>query len=176
MRVPFGRTRPEIARRMLLDAGVGRDSVVLDLGSGAGDILLEAARLGARAIGVEIDPALVAESRRRAAEAGLSGRVRVLMGDFLRAGLPRADVVTLYLTREANAAVARALEAELPLAKVVAHGFPVPGWRPLEVDEYGGTRIYIYIPALSSSGMWAEWGTASAPHSRPSSGRYRRFR
>ncbi len=150
MRVPFGRTRSWIARRMLSDAEVGSDSTVLDLGSGAGDILMEAAALGARAIGLERDPVLVAESRRRIGIAGLARRADVVEGDFLTARIPRADVVTLYLTRAANAAVARRLELELPTARVVAHGFPVPGWRPLEVDEYGGTRIYLYVPALSS--------------------------
>ncbi|MFP3283438.1 MAG: SAM-dependent methyltransferase [Nitrososphaeria archaeon] len=156
MRVPFGRTRPGIARRMLEDAGVTGDSVVLDVGSGAGDILVEAAALGARAIGIEMDRLLAAESKRRAEIAGLGRRVEVIEDDFLSAKIPKADVVTLYLTRDANAAVARRLLAELPLARVVAHRFPVPGWKPLEVDEYGGTRIYVYVPALS-----ATWGRTS---------------
>lgn len=152
LRVPFGRTRPAIARRMLYLAGLGRDEVLLDLGSGGGDVLLEAAgSFSSRAIGLELDPELVEISRSRVDSLGLADRAAVIRGDFMRVPLPRADVVALYLLPEANRALAARLLKELPEARVVAHRFPVPGWRPLEVDEYRGTRIYLYVPKLSAT-------------------------
>ena len=60
--------------RALLDGRRHRKDVVYDLGSGDGRIVITAAReFGARGVGVEIDPALVAESR---APPGASGYPR----------------------------------------------------------------------------------------------------
>src|SRR5688500_6678483 len=64
MRTPdihFASTRQAVADAMLRLAKVGPDDVVYDLGSGDGRIVILAAqKYGARGVGVEIDPGLVA--------------------------------------------------------------------------------------------------------------------
>lgn len=149
--VPFGRTKPCIARRMLELAGTTRDDVVLDLGSGDGSIILEAAKtFRARSIGVEIDKELAGISLSRARWLGVERMVEVRVGDFTRIDLPKASVVTLYLLPSANKIIANRLLTALPDSRVVAHKFPIPGWRPVEVEEYKGVNLYLYVPRVSS--------------------------
>ena len=73
MRAPFITTPPEVVARMLQLAGTGPQDTVIDLGSGDGRIVIAAAREhGARGLGIELDPKLVAlarENARRYAEA-----------------------------------------------------------------------------------------------------------
>ena len=69
---PFVPTPQEVVDRMLELAQVGQGDLLYDLGSGDGRIVITAAkRYGARAVGFEIDPALVTDSERNIKEAGV---------------------------------------------------------------------------------------------------------
>lgn len=64
-----------VIRRMLRRVGVGADDVVVDLGAGMGRGVFTASWLGARrAVGVEIDPGLVAIARANLARSRLRDR------------------------------------------------------------------------------------------------------
>ena len=86
---PFVATPIPVARRMLEMAGVTEDDLVVDLGCGDGRLVVEAARrYGARGLGVDLDPRLVAASLLSTAGAILSGwvfRPNELAPDAIRA-------------------------------------------------------------------------------------------
>ena len=87
---------------MLKLAKVRSTDVVYDLGCGDGRILIAAAkRSGARGVGFDINPALLATARENAKKAGVAHLVRFEQGDLFKADLREATVVTLYLTRRA---------------------------------------------------------------------------
>ena len=78
--VPFVVTPDHVTLAMLELAQVGPQDFVLDLGSGDGRIVINAARrFGARGLGVEIVPELVQRSRANAARAGVAERARHLL-------------------------------------------------------------------------------------------------
>ena len=134
-RVPdifFAPTRHEIADAMLQLADVSADDVVYDLGSGDGRIVILAAqKYGARGVGVEIRPDLVAVARQNAREGGVSERVQFVEGDLLVTDISAATVVTLYLSKSLNAALEPKLRRELrPGTRVVSHQFPIGRWQP----------------------------------------------
>ena len=121
-----------------------QNSTLLDLGSGTGDILLEVARRGGRAIGIEVIPFLVWITRWRAAREGLSDKITVICADMFSTKLPNADIVTLYVLAKPTAQLAPKLAAELPNAKVISHGFPLPGWTP--TFESTEVKVYTFKP------------------------------
>ncbi|MEI7689962.1 MAG: hypothetical protein WCI79_03295 [Candidatus Saccharibacteria bacterium] len=88
----------------------GKD-VLIDIGSGDGVVLREAARLGARAVGYEINPLLVVISKL------LSHRykkIKVNLADFWRAKLPD-DTTVIYVfsvTRDVNG-ITKRLQSEV---------------------------------------------------------------
>src|SRR5438552_16208815 len=74
--VPYVQTPSEVVMEMLRLARVTPDDVVYDLGSGDGRLVIAAARyFGARGVGIELDPALVAESKKIARRAGVAEQI-----------------------------------------------------------------------------------------------------
>ena len=137
--IHFTPTRHNIADAMLQLAGVTANDVVYDLGSGDGRIpIIAAQKYGARGVGIELDPGLVAQSWQTANEAEVANRVKFIVGDLFEADLTQATVVTAYL----SASIMRTLEPKLralkPGTRIVSHQFPMPGWQParrIKVDE-----------------------------------------
>jgi ankyrin repeat protein/outer membrane protein assembly factor BamB len=126
-------TPEDVVAKMLELAVVGKDDVVYDLGSGDGRILIAAAkRYGCRAVGYEIDPNLVQESRAKAKEAGLEDRVKVEAADLFSADLAPASVVTLYLGEANNRRLVPQLRKLKAGARIVshAHDLGIPGLKP----------------------------------------------
>jgi SAM-dependent methyltransferase len=135
-----------VVHAMLEAAGVTADDVVYDLGSGDGRIPIAAARdFGARAVGVDIDPALVREARASAEAAGVSARVRFLNEDLFDTDLREATVVTLYLLPSLNEELRPKLNAELaPGARVVSHEFGMGPWAPDQTLNVNGRRVLVW--------------------------------
>ena len=130
--VPYVQTPRDVVVEMLRLAGVGVDDVVYDLGSGDGRVVIAAAReFGARGVGVEIDPTLVAESNARARRSGVSDRVTFFLQHLFQADLDGATVVTLYLSVELNRRLRPKLLRELrPGSRIVSHDFDMGDWTP----------------------------------------------
>src|SRR5688572_25447650 len=80
--VPYVQTPMEIVERMLRMAEVKQDDYVIDLGSGDGRIVIEAAKRGARGLGVDLDPALVKHATDNARQAGVADRTRFEVRDI----------------------------------------------------------------------------------------------
>jgi SAM-dependent methyltransferase len=125
-------TPDHVVEAMLKIAAVGKDDVVYDLGSGDGRVVIAAARdFGARGVGIEIDPWLVARSLRAADEAGVAERTRFTRQDLFATDLSQATVITLYLSKEMNARLRPKLLRELrPGTRIVSHRHDLGNWRP----------------------------------------------
>ena len=149
--VPDVRTPLIVVNEMLRLANVTAEDVVYDLGSGDGRILIAAARdRGARGVGLEIDPALVAESTERARRLGLTARLTFRRQDLLEADLRPATVVTLYLSADLNRQLRPKLLSELrPGARIVSHSFDMGDWAPdrtLQVSSHEGSHtLYLWV-------------------------------
>lgn len=148
---PFAATPIDVVDRMLILAGVTRDDVVMDLGSGDGRIPIRAAvKYGARGIGVEIDPRRIEESRANAKAAGVQHLTEFRMDDALTTDLSAATVVTLYLHWDANARLRPRLFKELkPGARIVSHGFSMGPDVPADkIDRFtntSGDAVTLYL-------------------------------
>lgn len=130
--IHFVPTPDEVVEAMLRLADVGKDDVVYDLGSGDGRIPIAAARrFGARGVGIDLDPTLIAKATRNAQEAGVADRVRFIEGDIFEADISGATVVTLYLLSSINERLRPKLLKELrPGTRIVSHQFRMGDWNP----------------------------------------------
>ncbi len=153
--IPFIPTPPAVVERMLSLAGVGPDDFVIDLGSGDGRILIEAAKLGARGFGVEIDPKLVKLSNAAALKAGVGVQISFFQQDLFKTPLGAASVVAMYLPPEANFKLRPRLLSELkPGSRIVAHQFAMAGWLPDLQENVQGTEVYVWIVPARVAGEW----------------------
>lgn len=149
---PWVPTPAPVVDRMLELAALTGTDVLYDIGCGDGRIVITAARrYGARGVGIDIDPAMVAESERNAAAAGIGDKVRFLAMDATKADISEATVVSLYLLPESNALMRPILETQLrPKSRVVCHNYSIPGWEAKQklvetVKDEDGENHYIYL-------------------------------
>jgi outer membrane protein assembly factor BamB len=146
---------PEVVEKMLELAKVTKADVVYDLGSGDGRIVLAAAkRFGARAVGIELDAALVQQARDEARKQGVEERVTFRQGDLFAADLQEATVITLYLLPHLNAKLLPRLAKLKAGTRIVSHAFAIPGVEPDRVvrfaspDELQEHTLYLYVTPL----------------------------
>ncbi|MFB2770801.1 cyclopropane-fatty-acyl-phospholipid synthase family protein [Pelatocladus sp. BLCC-F211] len=146
--VPYVPTSPEVVNAMLQLAQVTKNDVVYDLGSGDGRIPITAAqKYGvSRAVGVEINPELVQESKANAQKAGVSDRVTFQQQDLFQTNFDGATVVTLYLLPDVNLKLRPKLLQELkPGTRIVSHAFDMGEWKPKKTLEVQGTTLYLWV-------------------------------
>ncbi len=134
---PFVPTPPEVVNRMLELAEIKQGDVLYDLGSGDGRIVVAAAKkFGIRAVGFEIDPGLVKESRQIIKRAGLEELVAIREQDIRSVDFSPASVVTMYLYPAANLRLRPVLMRELkPGSRVISHDFGMGSWKPDRVER-----------------------------------------
>jgi cyclopropane fatty-acyl-phospholipid synthase-like methyltransferase len=145
--VHFAPTDQPVADAMLRLARVTRDDVVYDLGSGDGRIpILAAQKYGARGVGIDLDPRLIALSREVAREGEVSDRVTFIEGDLFTADISKATVVTLYLSATMNMRLESKLKRELRTgARIVSHKFPIGSWSPDETMRVEKEDLFLWI-------------------------------
>ena len=144
--VPFVPSPQIVVDKMIELAGVKKGDVVYDLGSGDGRIVIAAAKKGARAVGFDIDPDLVAESRANVKKAGVQESAEIRHQDILTVDLSPASVVTMYLLPDVNLKLKPNLLSQLkPGSRVVSHSFDMGDWKPDKVERVDGRTIYLWI-------------------------------
>ena len=164
--VPFVVSPLEVVDRMLRLAEPRPGELLVDLGSGDGRIVIEAAkRYGARGLGVDIDPTLVARATENARRAGVDGLAQFKVQDFFETDLRGVSVVTMYLLPEVNLKLMPKLLQDLkPGARVVSHDYEMGGWRPDETIELtvaekmvgptGRSRVHLWFVPADVRGTW----------------------
>lgn len=169
-RPPFITTPDDVVAEMLRFAGTGPQDLVADLGSGDGRIpITAAAQFGARGLGIELDPALVALSRRNAESAKVADRVRFVEGDVLRVDFAQASVVTVYLLPSLiNRLQPRLLDELRPGTRVVSHAFVMTGWPPdrsftmrvarRDASHSDHSTVHLWIVPAKARGRWRGGG------------------
>jgi SAM-dependent methyltransferase len=139
-------TPNELVDKMLEIAGVTEKDFVIDLGSGDGRTVIAAAKLGARALGIEYNPDMVEIARRKAEEAGVSDRTKFIRADLFECDLSEATVVTMFLLPDINLRLRTRLLDLKPGTRIVSNTFTMGDWEP----DY----------EAMTDGSWDSWYTA----------------
>ncbi|MBS1875688.1 MAG: class I SAM-dependent methyltransferase [Acidobacteria bacterium] len=152
--VPYVPTTTAAVEAMLKLAGVGKSDVVYDLGCGDGRIVIAAAKsLGARGVGIDINPERIKEARENAVKAGVDQQVRFEEQDLFDADIREATVVTLFLLSSVNLKLRPKLLADLkPGTRVVSNTFDMGDWKPEkeitlpgdDEDSYLSHRLFLW--------------------------------
>lgn len=143
---PFWPTPDAAVERMLDLAGAGPDDLLVDLGCGDGRICIAAARRGARALGVDLDPERIAEAQAAASAAGVAALTAFRREDLFETRLEEASIVSLYAVPLVHNLLGPRLRTELtPGSRVVAHAWPILGWPADRVETLPDRRtLYLW--------------------------------
>jgi SAM-dependent methyltransferase len=152
-------TPDELVKKMLEIAEVTSKDVLIDLGSGDGRTVIAAAKLGARAIGIEYNPEMVALSDKNAELAGVKGKASFIKTDLFEYDLSDATVITMFLLPDINLKLRPKLLDLKPGTRIVSNTFTMGDWEPdfevttAEESSSWYTALMWIIPA-KIDGTW----------------------
>jgi len=148
-------TPDEVVERMLTMAQTKPEDYVIDLGAGDGKIAIAAAKkFGARSMGVEFNPEMVAFAQKNAKAAGVTDKAQIVHGDIFATDFTQATVLTMYLLPSLNMKLRPQILALRPGTRVVTHAFNMEDWEPDESTDVDGRRVYLWIVPASIAGRW----------------------
>ena len=146
--VIFVATQDVTVQGMLDLAGVGPNDVVYDQGCGDGKIVIAAAKRGARAVGIDIDPQRVKEATENVRAADVEDKVTIIHGDIFDPAtkISEATVVTLYLLQTLNEKLKPRLQKELrPGTRIVSNTFTMgDDWPHEKMVQPGYQPVYLW--------------------------------
>src|SRR5262245_54848626 len=128
----------EVVQAMTQLAAVKPGDLVYDLGCGDGRIVIAAAKLGARAVCVDIDPLRIADAQENARSAGVAERIRFRTEDLFGVDLGDATVVMLFLSPAFNRELRPRLQALSPGTRIVSHWHDMGDWQPRKAMHVSG--------------------------------------
>lgn len=121
-------TPQALADRMLALARITPQDYVIDLGSGDGRFVITAAKLGARALGIEYNPDMVELSRRNAAREGVADKAQFVKADIFESDFSAATVITLFLLPDLNIRLRPLILDLKPGTRVASNSFDMGDW------------------------------------------------
>jgi precorrin-6B methylase 2 len=149
----------ELVNKMLDMAKVTPEDFLIDLGSGDGRTVITAAKLGARALGIEYNPNMVELSKLNAAKEGVSDKATFVKADLFETDLSKATVITMFLLPDINLKLRPKILDLKPGTRIVSNTFTMEDWEADEtftVDNAGSnwdTALLWIVPA-KVEGTW----------------------
>ena len=149
----------ELVEKMLDLAEVTSDDYVIDLGSGDGRTVIAAGKRGARALGIEYNPNMVALSKQNAEAEGIGDKVNFVEADLFESDFSEATVITMFLLTSINLKLRPILLDLKPGTRIVSNTFNMGEWEPDEIatveviDTTWDTALLWIVPA-KVEGTW----------------------
>lgn len=145
--------------KMLDVANVTPRDFVMDLGSGDGRNVIAAAKRGARALGVEFNPDMVALSERAAAMEGVADKAKFVQGDMFAADISQATVMALFLLPDNLRKLNQKFLDLRPGTRIVVNTFGLDGWEAAHTESAEGDcgawcSVMLYIVPAKVAGNW----------------------
>ncbi|MEK7581410.1 MAG: methyltransferase domain-containing protein [Patescibacteria group bacterium] len=142
LELPYVGAKRESIKNLTKLAHIKKRETVVDLGSGDGRLLFEAASFGAFAVGYEINPFLIALSKLKRKLKGLDEQVKINAQSMWKADLKVADVIFVYSLAKKTKKFEDFIYTNAQHGtRVVVNTNPFPNKKP---DKTEG-KIFLYI-------------------------------
>lgn len=134
---PYVPTKYPKLKELFKKIGLSKDQLFYELGSGDGLVVIEAAKIGARSIGIEESWLRVLWSRYKAKKLNLSNAV-FWHGDIFKKSYADGDLIFIYLLPVAVDKLESKLQLELKKgAKVITQKYHFKNWQPYQkIDNF----------------------------------------
>ncbi len=152
-------TGEDLVEKMLDMAKVTKEDYVVDLGSGDGRTVIAAAKRGARALGIEYNPDMVALSISNAMKAGVSDKATFVNADIFESDFSKATVITMFLLPQINLKLRPKLLDMKPGTRIVSNSFTMEDWTAdgtISLEEGCTTwcTAYLWLVPAKAEGTW----------------------
>ena len=154
-------TPQEVVDKMLEIAKVTKDDLLYDLGCGDGRFVVTAAkRYGCKAVGYDISPRRVRESKENVKKNNVEHLVRIEQKDIFTLDLSKADVITLFLLPSLNEKLIPQLDKLKPGSRIVSYRFAMRGVMPDKTVNFTSPKdksqhmFYLWTTPLNKVWLW----------------------
>lgn len=128
---PYVPSNMRLLSKVLKAAGVKKEKVFYELGSGDGRVVIEAAKLGAKANGIEQSWLRVWLSRYNSRRAGTNKQTHFCHGNIFDRNYYPADIVYIYLLKPAVEKLEDKLKKELNKGTIlITQTYHFKKWKP----------------------------------------------
>ena len=135
-------TEHEVIITALKLAKIKKGDIFYDLGCGNGQVLIEAAKMGAKATGFEISPYYYLLSKWRTAK---YQNIKVRYQNIVQVDLSKAEVVYCYLLPKILKKLSPKFRRELePGNRLISIGFPIKNLKKSRIFHFNNRLIYFY--------------------------------
>lgn len=139
---PYVMLDKKVIRQALKLAGLRKGEILYDLGCGNGQVLIEAAKMGGKAIGFEISPYYFIWAKLRT---GRYRNIKIYYRDIKKVNLSKADVVYCYLLPKFLEKLSVKLKKEAKSSlQIISIGFPIKTVKSMRRFQFRGHKIFIY--------------------------------
>jgi len=151
---------PQVLVEKMLDlAKITPQDLHYDLGSGDGRTVITAAKRGARSMGIEYNPDMVALAKKNAADAGVTARATFVEADLFATDFSKANVVTLFLLPSINMKLRPQILEMAPGTRIVANTFTMEDWAADQTETVSGDCVswctaLLWIVPAKVAGTW----------------------
>lgn len=157
--VPWITTPQVLVEKMLILAKITPKDFLIDLGSGDGRLVITAAKLGTRALGIEYNQDLVKLSKKNAEKEGVTSITQFIKADIFESDLSKGTVITMFLLPEINMRLRPKLLNLRPGTRIVTNTFTMQEWHYDEVAKTGDEKTrwntaYLWIVPAKIDGKW----------------------
>lgn len=139
---PYVSVKRDIVRKALKLVHLKKGEIFYDLGSGNGDVLIEAAKLKAKVFGFEISPFYFLISKIRTFK---YPNVQIKYQNIKNIDLKKADVVYCYLLPELLEKLSVKFIRELKIgSQIISISFPIKNLSLMAKHKFKNSTLYIY--------------------------------
>jgi 16S rRNA A1518/A1519 N6-dimethyltransferase RsmA/KsgA/DIM1 with predicted DNA glycosylase/AP lyase activity len=131
---------PDRVKTIFDNLKISKQDTVFDLGSGDGRLLIAAAKLGAKAVGYEMNPAVAHQSRQTIKKLNLSNLITIKIKNFWKADLSGATIICVYQFPKYVKKLEKILKKSKHPVIVVSNNYPFPNQKPYLIQN----DIYFY--------------------------------
>ncbi len=139
---PYVMANKIVIRQALKLAGLAKGEIFYDLGCGNGDVLIEAAKMGAKGRGIEISPYYYILTKIRTAK---FQNIEIRYQNIFKLDFSKADVVYCYLMPEMLSKLAPKFKSELKAgSRLISVGFPIKALQNGTEYHINSRKVFIY--------------------------------
>lgn len=140
---PWWRTNKKTAKAICKLAKIKENDFVIDLGCGDAEALIEVGKVGARGLGVEIDPTRVFIARLRIVLNKLNKKIVIKRSNLFEENLSSATVVIVYLVPKTLNKLLPKFKKQLKKGtRIVSYRYDI-NLKPAKLDKENNLRLYI---------------------------------
>lgn len=133
-------TKDKKVKTIFQNLQLKKNDLLIDLGSGDGRIVINAAQKGIHSIGYELNPFLVKKSRQKIEKLGLSQLATIKAKNFWKANFDQATIVCIYQFPQYMGKFEEIFKKIQHPLIVISNSYPLPNKKPYLIKD----KLYFY--------------------------------